>query len=106
MTTFDEREQTFEKKFAHDQKLKFDIEARACKLFGLWLAEKMGLDGDDAKNYALDVVKCNLEETGFEDVFRKVSNDLKGKDIALSDNMLRTQFETLLQEAEKQVLAQ
>ena len=106
MTTFDEREQAFERKFAHDQKLRFDIEARACKLFGLWLAEKMGLSGDAVKNYALEVVQSNLTEEGFDDVFRKVANDLKKKNISISDHMLHTQFEAFLQEAEKQIQAQ
>ena len=43
MTTFDEREQAFEKKYAHDAEMQFKAEARRNKLLGLWAAGLMGL---------------------------------------------------------------
>jgi hypothetical protein len=76
MTTFDERESNFENKFAHDAQLQFKAEARRNKLLGLWAAELMGMTGETAQSYAVDVVKADFEEAGHEDVVRKVAGDL------------------------------
>ena len=76
MTTFDDRENAFENKFAHDAEMQFKAEARRNKLLGLWAADLMGKSGDDAQAYAREVVKSDFEEAGDEDVFRKVSGDL------------------------------
>ena len=76
MTTFDDRENAFEAKFAHDEAMTFKAEARANKKLGLWAAEQMGKTGDDADAYALEVIKSDFEEPGFEDVVRKVTGDL------------------------------
>ena len=59
-TIVNSRKNVFEKKFAHDQELEFKVEARCCKLFGLWMAEQLGLSGDDAKTYANGVIGANL----------------------------------------------
>jgi hypothetical protein len=79
MSTFDQREKDFEKKFAHDEELRFKATARRNKLLGLWAAEKLGKSGPDADAYAKEVVASDFEEAGDEDVFRKVSKDLGGK---------------------------
>jgi hypothetical protein len=79
MTTFDDREQAFEKKFAHDAEMQFKAEARRNRLLGLWAAERMGLAGDAAASYAMTVVKADFQEAGDEDVFRKVAGDLGSK---------------------------
>jgi len=79
MTTFDERENAFENKYAHDAEMQFKADARANKLLGLWAAELMGKTGDEAEAYASEVVKSDFEEAGHEDVYRKVSGDLDGK---------------------------
>ncbi|MEI4194640.1 DUF1476 domain-containing protein [Roseovarius sp. E0-M6] len=76
MTTFDDRENAFENKYAHDQEMQFRAEARRNKLLGLWAAELMGKTGDDADAYAREVVKADFEEAGHEDVVRKVAADL------------------------------
>jgi hypothetical protein len=76
MTTFNDRENAFESKFAHDSEMQFKAEARRNKLLGLWAAELMGRTGDEAAAYAREVVKSDFEEAGDEDVFRKVSGDL------------------------------
>jgi hypothetical protein len=76
MSTFDDRENAFENKFAHDAEMQFKAEARANKLLGLWAAGLMGKVGDDAAAYATEVVKADFEEAGHEDVYRKVSGDL------------------------------
>ena len=87
MTTFDDREAAFENKFAHDQQLQFRAEAKACKLFGTWVAEQMGLVGDAVHNYANDMVVANLDEPGLDDVIDKAEVDLKthGKTIVRDD---------------------
>ncbi|PSL19460.1 DUF1476 domain-containing protein [Shimia abyssi] len=79
MTTFDDRENAFENKFAHDEEMKFKAEARCNKLLGLWVAEQLGKTGDDADAYAKTVVIADFEEAGHEDVIRKVAGDLDGK---------------------------
>ena len=79
MTTFDDRENAFENKYAHDEEMKFRAEARANKLLGLWAAELMGKTGSDASDYAVEVVKADFEEAGHEDVVRKVAGDLGDK---------------------------
>ncbi|MCK0138900.1 DUF1476 domain-containing protein [Aliiroseovarius sp. F47248L] len=76
MTTFDDRENAFEAKFAHDEEMQFKAEARANKKLGLWAAEKLGKSGDDALAYASEVIKSDFEEAGHEDVVRKVTGDL------------------------------
>jgi hypothetical protein len=76
MTTFDDRENAFENKFAHDQEMQFKAEARRNKLLGLWAAELLGKTGDEADAYAIEVVKADFEEAGHEDVMRKVAGDL------------------------------
>lgn len=78
MTTFDDRENTFENKFAHDAEMLFKAEARRDKLLGLWAADLMGKTGADADAYAKSVIVADLAEAGSEDVVRKVAGDLKG----------------------------
>lgn len=79
MTTFDDRENAFESKFAHDSEMQFKAEARRNKLVGLWAAGLMGKSGDDADAYAREVVASDFDEAGHEDVVRKVVADLAGK---------------------------
>src|SRR2546423_1110911 len=84
MTTFDKREEGFEKKFAHDEELRFKANARRNKLLGLWAAEKLGISGDAAGAYAKDVVMSDFEEGGDHDVFKKVRKDFDAKGVAVS----------------------
>lgn len=79
MSTFDDRENAFEAKFAHDAEMQFKADARANKKIGLWAAELLGKSGEEADLYAREVIKSDLEEAGHEDVYRKVSGDLGGK---------------------------
>ena len=76
MTTFDDRENAFESKFALDANMQFRAEARRNKLLGLWAAGVMGKTGDAAAAYAMEVVASDFEEAGTEDVVRKVAGDL------------------------------
>ena len=103
MTTFDKREEGFEKKFAHDEELRFKATARRNKLLGLWAAEKMGLSGSAADAYAKEVVVADFEETGDEDVFRKIRKDFDAKGVAQSDQDIRKAMIDLLGQAIEQI---
>jgi hypothetical protein len=106
MTTFDKRQEGFEKKFAHDEETKFKVLARRNKLLGLWVAEQLGLKGDAAETYAKEVVAADFLEAGDGDVIRKVTGDLKAKKIEVSDHRIRRRLDELLEEAKKQISAQ
>jgi len=105
MTTFDKREEGFEKQFAHDEELKFKALARRNKMLGLWAAEKLGLTGVDADAYAKEVVLSDFEEAGDHDVFRKVRKDFDAKGVAQSDEQIRQAMEQLLAQAVAQIRA-
>ena len=102
MTTFDEREKAFERKFAHDEELRFKATVRRNRLFGHWAAEKLGLSGDEADAYAKSVVKADFEEPGDDDVLRKVKGDFAAKGVDQSDHQIeRTLTEKMIEAAEQ-----
>jgi hypothetical protein len=103
MTNFEDREKGFERKFAHDEELKFRATARRNKLLGLWAAEKLGLAGDEAQAYAREIVKADLAEPGEEDVFRKVRSDFDAKGVAESDHQIRRMMGELMAAAVSQI---
>ena len=103
MSTFDDREKGFERKFAYDEELRFKASARRNKLLGEWIAEQLGLVGDEADDYAKSVIKADLEEPGDEDVFRKVRKDLDSGNVTLSDEELRKKMMDLMDTAISQV---
>jgi hypothetical protein len=105
MSTFDKREEGFEKKFALDADQKFKAEARRNKLLGLWAAEKLGIAGDAANAYAKEVVSSDFEESGDGDVVRKVLGDLTAKGVAMSEPELRVKMDELMATAVMQVKA-
>ncbi len=106
MTTFDKREEGFEKKYAHDEELRFKATARRNKLFGLWAAEKLGLKGAEADSYAKSVVIADFEEGGDNDVFRKVRKDLDAKGVSdVPDQRLRQMMDELLAKAVEDIKA-
>src|SRR6185503_11681681 len=105
MTTFDKREEGFEKKFAHDQELLFKANARRNKMLGLWAAEKLGLSGEAADAYAKEVVVADFEEAGDDDVLRKVRKDFDAKGVALNDQQIRTIMNELMAQAVAQIKA-
>jgi hypothetical protein len=106
MSGFDDRKDTFEKKFVLDEELGFKAEARCCKLFGLWVAEQMGLTGADADTYAREVVASNLEEVGFEDVKRKVMPDIAAKGLDISEHMIDAKLAGFFEEAKRQIISE
>jgi hypothetical protein len=99
MTTFDSREEGFERKFAHDQELLFKATARRNKALGLWAAEKLGLSGAEAEEYARSVIAADFLEAGDEDVFRKIRADFDAKNVEQSDHQIRRTMDELLQKA-------
>lgn len=103
MTTFDKRQEGFEKKFALDEEQKFKAEARRNKLLGLWAAEQLGKSGDEAAAYAKEVVAADFEEAGDGDVLRKVATDLAGKGV--TEQQVRAKMDQLMGEAVAQVKA-
>jgi hypothetical protein len=105
MTTFDKREEGFEKKFALDEEQKFKAEARRNKLLGLWVAEKLGMSGDAANAYAKDVIAAEFQAAGDADVVRKVMGDLTAKGVAVTEAQIRVKMDELMAQAIVQVKA-
>jgi hypothetical protein len=105
MTTFDKREEGFEKKFAHDEELRFKATARRNKLLGNWAAERLGFSGTEADAYAKEVVMVDFEEAGDDDVFRKLRKDFDAKGVTQSDHQIRRMMDELMEQAIAQVKA-
>jgi hypothetical protein len=103
MTTFDDRENAFEAKFAHDGEMQFRAEARRNKLVGLWAAELLGKSGDDAAAYAMEVVSADFEEAGIEDVVRKLMADLGDK---VTADAVRAKMAEMLPVAKAQLMSE
>lgn len=103
MANFDERKDSFEKKFAHDETLKFKAGARRNKLLGQWAAGLMGLGGEKAEEYARSVVKADFEEAGDEDVFRKIKADLAAAGIDQTDHQIRRHMDEFMAQAIQQI---
>ena len=99
MTTFDKREEGFEKRFAVDEELKFKANARRNKLLGMWAAEKLALTGAEAEAYAKEVVMADFEEAGDDDVFRKIRKDFDDKGVKESDHQIRRTMDELMAKA-------
>lgn len=106
MTTFDERERSFEKKFAMDEELRFKAEARRNRLFGQWAAGQLGLTGTAVDDYVKAVRKADLIEKGDEDIFRKVRKDFDDQGVKLSDAELRKKISDLLAAAMAEIEAE
>jgi hypothetical protein len=103
MTTFDDRENAFEAKFAHDSEMMFRAEARRNRLLGLWAAGLLGKSGDDAAAYAMSVVESDFEKPGVDDVVAKVAADLEGK---ASEAEIRSKLTELMTVAKKQLASE
>ncbi|KMW56936.1 hypothetical protein AIOL_001894 [Candidatus Rhodobacter oscarellae] len=101
MSTFEDRQNAFESKFAHDAEMQFKAEARRNKLLGLWAAALLGKSGDDAEAYAKEVIRADFEEAGDDDVLRKVAGDLGDKSDATA---IRAKMTELMAEAKAQLL--
>ena len=106
MTTFDDRERHEETRFKHDQELAFKARNRGNRIFGMWIAEQLGLSGDAATNYAKDVVLADFEMPGDDDVLTKVKADLAAKSIELSDHVLKKRLLESREVAAQQIKAE
>jgi hypothetical protein len=103
MTTFDEREKSFEKKFAMDQELRFKAESRRNKMLAEWAGSKLGLTGPELDDYTKAVRKADLAEKGDEDVFRKIRKDFDAKGVPITDSELRLAIVDFLAKAIAQI---
>tara|TARA_Y100000815_G_scaffold124003_1_gene111914 strand:+ start:54 stop:368 length:315 start_codon:yes stop_codon:yes gene_type:complete len=101
MNKFDEREKSFEKKFAKDEELQFKLAARSNKYLGEWVSSELGKNEEEKKNYIQEIIKADMEEAGSEDVFRKVRKDFKIASISIEDSEIRVQMEKALSRAKE-----
>ncbi len=102
MSSFDEREKSFEKKFAHDEELQFKVSARRNKYIGQWVSQILGYNPDQEKDYIQSVIKADFAEAGDEDVFRKVKADLKDQNI--SDEEIRKKMNEFNEKAKSEFI--
>jgi hypothetical protein len=105
MSTFDKREEGFERKFAHEEEVRFKARARRNKLLGLWSAQKLGLDGDAAEAYAKEIVITDFEGPGDDDMFVRIRRDFDAKGVAQSDHQIRRTMDELMAKAVEDVKA-
>lgn len=103
MTTFDDREKGFETKYQRDQEFEFKVNARRNKLLGLWMAEKLGLEGAEADSYAKDVVVADFEKPGDDDVVEKVMGDVAAKGLDVTEKDVRREMVRLMDVAREQL---
>jgi len=103
MSSFDERESSFENKFKHDKELEFKATARRNKLLGLWAANLLGIHGAEAETYAKSVVKADMEKPGDQDVVDKLLGDFKQRGVDMSEHRLRKQMTELMTAAVGQI---
>ena len=101
MNKFDEREKSFEKKFAKDQELQFKVAARSNKYLAEWAGSKLGKNDEERKNYIQEIIKADMGESGNEDVFRKIKNDFKLVSISIEDSEIRNEMEKALSRAKE-----
>ena len=101
MNKFNEREKSFEKKFAKDQVLQFKVAARSNKYLGEWISSKLGKTAEEKQNYIQEIIKADMKEAGSEDVFRKVKKDFETNSINIEDSEIRDQMEKALSRAKE-----
>jgi hypothetical protein len=106
MSSFDDRETSFENKFKHDKELEFKATARRNKLLGLWAAELLGISGSEAEAYAKSVIKADLERPGDQDVVDKILADFRARGVDLSEHRLKKRMAELLTTAVAQIQAE
>ncbi len=101
MNKFNEREKSFEKKFANDQELQFKVAARSNKYLAEFVSSKLGKTDKDKEAYIQEIIKADMEEAGNEDVFRKIKKDFQTASIAIEDSEIRNQMEKALLRAKE-----
>ena len=101
MSKFDEREKSFEKKYASDEELKFKIAARSNKYLGEWAGSKLEKNEVETRNYIQEIIKADMEEAGQEDVFRKIKKDFQTASISVEESEIRDEMEKTLSRAKE-----
>jgi hypothetical protein len=101
MSKFDEREKSFEKKYASDEELKFKIAARSNKYLGEWAGSKLEKNEVETRNYIQEIIKADMEEAGQEDVFRKIKKDFQTASISVEESEIRDEMEKALSRAKE-----
>ena len=101
MSKFDEREKSFEKKYASDEELKFKIAARSNKYLGEWAGSKLGKNEVETRNYIQEIIKADMEEAGQEDVYRKIKKDFQTASISVEETEIRDEMEKALSRAKE-----
>ena len=101
MSKFDEREKSFEKKYARDEELKFKVEARSNKYLGEWVSSKLEKNEVETRNYIQEIIKADMEEAGQEDVFRKIKKDFQTASISVEESEIRDEMEKALSRAKE-----
>ena len=101
MNKFDEKEKSFEKKFAMDEELQFKLAARSNKYLGEWVSSELGKNEEEKKNYIEEIIRADMEEEGSEDVFRKVKKDFQEASINIEDSVIRDQMQKALLRAKE-----
>ena len=101
MNKFDEKEKSFEKKFAMDEELQFKLAARSNKYLGEWVSLELGKNEEEKKNYIQDIIRADMEEAGSEDVFRKIKKDFQTASISIEDSEIRDQMAKALLRAKE-----
>ena len=104
MSAFEDRERDFEKRFQHDEELRFKANARRNKMLGLWAADLLGLSGAESEAYAKEVVIADFQEPGDEDVLRKVLSDFEAKGIPTEAAKIRHEMERLMPVAKNEIM--
>lgn len=103
MTLFDDRKDAFEKAFVKDGIRDFNVEARLARLFGIWMAEQLGLEGEHREIYAREVVSANLKEPGFEDIFERVQKDIDEKGLDIPREKMEAVLRKYMLQAQEEV---
>ena len=101
MNKFDEKEKSYEKKFAIDEEREFKLSARRNRYFGEWVSSLLGKNEEEKKNYIQDIIRADMEEAGSEDVFRKIKKDFQTASISIEDSEIRDQMKKALSRANK-----
>ena len=101
MNKFNEREKSFENKFAKDEELQFKVAAKSNKYLGEWVSSKLGKNEEEKKIYILEVIRADMEEAGQEDVFRKIKKDFQTASFSIEDSEIRAQMEKALLRAKE-----
>ena len=101
MNKFDDREKSFEKKFAKDQELQFKVAARSNKYLGEWVSSQLGKNDQAKQNYIQEIIRADMEEAGSEDVFRKVKKDFQMASIGIDESEIRDQMAKALLRAKE-----